>query len=86
MSMVDGKFLVKGWVQEVPTGTVNSSNVTFTLSTLPREPDAVQVYINGIRQRNITDYTISNSTITFATAPVTDQNVYVEYFQNTGGS
>lgn len=86
MSQVDGKFIVKGWVQEVPTGTVNGSNTVFTLSLLPREPDAVQVFIDGIRQRKTTDYTISGTTITFTSAPVTDQYVYVEYFQNTGGS
>jgi hypothetical protein len=84
--VIDGKFIAKGWVQEVPTGTVNGSNTAFTLSTAPREPDVVQVYLNGIRQRKTTDYSISGTTITFVSAPVTDQSVYVEYFQNTGGS
>lgn len=86
MSQIDGKFIVKGWVQEVPSGTVNGSNTAFTISTAPREVDAVQVFIDGIRQRKTTDYSISGTTITFVTAPVTDQYVYVEYFQNTGGS
>lgn len=83
---IDGKFITKGWVQEVPSGTVNGSNTTFTISFAPRELDALEVYVDGLRQRKTTDFTFSGTTITFVSAPVTDQYVYVEYFQNTGGS
>lgn len=53
---------------EVPSGTINGSNVTFTLANTPTS-GTVQIYKNGLRQTLTADYTISGSTITFSTAP-----------------
>jgi len=87
MSRLEGKFLLD-WVEnEVPSGTVNGSNVTFTITHQPTEVMAVEVFVNGLRKRYTTDFTIAgtlNKTITFTTAPVTDSNVWVSYTRETG--
>lgn len=65
-------------VNEIPSGTINSSNVTFTLAHTPTV-NSEMVYYNGQLQRPITDYTISGGTITFVTAPETGSSIYVSY-------
>src|SRR6185437_259164 len=56
---------------ETPTGTINGSNVTFTLAHAPNPGAALQLYLNG--QQLIAgasaDYTLSSATITMASAP-----------------
>lgn len=88
MSQIDGKFIIKGWIQETASGTVNGVNTTFTISQAPREPDALVVYVDGLKRIRTTEYTFSGTTITFQAGhiPVTDQIVEVAYFQNTGGT
>ena len=61
---------------EVPTGTINSSNLIFTLSYTPINPAGVIIVLNGVVQYNGSDYTISGNTITFTTAPVTGSTIY----------
>jgi len=63
---------------EIPSGTVNSSNVTFTLANTPTS-GTVRLYQNGLRLALTTDYTISGSTITFVTAPTTDDILLSDY-------
>ena len=70
---------------EVPTGSCNFSNVTFT-TKFPCIPGSLRVYINNIRLSSITDYTASNTTtagtttITLAEAPHTDDVIFVDYW------
>lgn len=85
MSRIQAKHLLKFWKAETPSGTVNGSNKVFTLSQLPLENDAVLVFLNGILQTLTTDYTLSNQTLTFVTAPALGQSVRVQYVQFTGG-
>ena len=65
---------------EVPSGTDNGSNVTFTLANTP-VAGSEHLYLNGARQLvgAGNDYTISGDTITFATAPPTGSNLVVDY-------
>ena len=67
---------------EIPSGTINGSNVTFTLANTPIS-GSEHVYLNGARQLvgAGNDYTISSATITFATAPPTGSNLLVDYRQ-----
>lgn len=65
---------------EVPSGTVNSSNTAFTLANTPTS-GTVQFYINGLRQKLITDYTISGSTITTTVAPTTGDLLLTDYLK-----
>ena len=60
--------------KETPTGSIDDSNVTFTLAHTP-VTGSVDVFLNGVLQDPGAgnDYTISGSTITFATAPTADR-------------
>lgn len=52
---------------EIPAGTVDGTNVTFTLAHVPT-PASVMLFKNGLLmcQGATDDYTLSGSTITFA--------------------
>jgi hypothetical protein len=71
-------------VGEVPSGTVNGSNVTFTLANTPNPSSSLGIYFNGLRQRLTTDYTLSSATITFTTAP--DSGGLLADYQIPGGT
>jgi hypothetical protein len=57
------------WVEASPSGTINGSNVTFTLASTPTS-NSLSLYLNGVLQTPNVDYTLSGTTITFTTAPV----------------
>lgn len=77
MTRVIDRQVNEGWVDnEVPSGTVNGSNVTFTLAFTPDDAAGVKVYINGLRTK---DFSVTGSTITFTTAPATDSEITVDY-------
>lgn len=64
---------------ETPSGTINSSNVTFTIASTPVSGSLI-LYRDG--QRLIAggaDYTLSGTTITFVTAPTTGSTLKVDY-------
>lgn len=68
--------------REVPTGTINGTNPTFTLANTPTA-STEEVFVNGVLQ-NVgagNDYTISGATITFQTGaiPQTGDTVLVTY-------
>lgn len=67
-------------VNEIPSGLINSSNVTFTIANTP-VTGTVAVYLNGLLQAPGAglDYTISGTTITFVKAPRTNSDLYVSY-------
>lgn len=68
---VVNKSVVAGgntWYEETPTGVINGSNVTYTLSNTPNS-NSLSLYIN--RQLLISggvDYSITGSTITMTNA------------------
>lgn len=72
-------YLPFTWAQEVPSGTVDSSNVTFTLAHTPKYPAALHCSLDGLVQKQTTDYSLSGSTITFVSAPVTGSTLYCDY-------
>lgn len=65
---------------EVPSGTINGSNVTFTLANTPTS-GSVGLYKNGQRQAvgGSADYTISGATITYLAAPITGDTLLADY-------
>lgn len=69
-------------IRETPSGSVNSSNTTFTLANTPTA-GTEQVYLNGMLQEPGAgnDYTISGGTITYLTAPVTGDKLRVSYMK-----
>lgn len=80
MSRVKNRFINEGWTQETPSGSVNGSNLVFTLAFTPDDSEGVEVYLDGLLE---TDYSISGTTITFTTAPVAGQTVRVFYQKQT---
>ncbi len=67
---------------EVPSGTINGTNPTFTLANTP-VAGTLTVYANGLKQLAGVgnDYTISGNTITFLSGaiPVTGDQLQVDY-------
>jgi len=51
---------------ETPSGTINGTNVTFTLAHVP--DGLIRLYKNGQKLKLTTDYTITTDTITLVTA------------------
>lgn len=53
---------------ETPSGTMNGSNLDFTLAATPATGSLLLI-LNGIQQLSGTDYTLSGATVTMTTAP-----------------
>jgi hypothetical protein len=51
--------------QEVPTGTVDGSNATFTIRTIPNLQYPTLVFRNGLLMMPSGDYVISGATLRF---------------------
>lgn len=66
----------------VPTGLINSANTTFTLPYTPTG-DAV-VFVNGLSIQKTTDFTVSGTTLTMLSAPLSGDVLTV--LLGTGGS
>ena len=68
-------------VQEIPTGTIDGSNTTFTLVFTPISNALVSLHLDGLLllQGIGLDYTISGSTITMITVPQLGQVLYAIY-------
>lgn len=66
--------------KETPSGSVNGSNVTFTLANTPVS-GSEHVHLNGLLQEQGSgnDYTISGATITYLSAPLTGDKIRVSY-------
>jgi hypothetical protein len=66
---------------EVPAGSMNGANVSFTLSAVPAPTASLALYRNGVLQRAGQDYTISGSSIQFLTAstPQTGDTLLASY-------
>jgi hypothetical protein len=68
--------------REAPSGTINGTNVDFTLAHTPVS-NSEHVYLNGLLQEPGVgnDYSISGGTITFSTAPVSGDRIRVSYLK-----
>lgn len=66
--------------KEVPSGSINGSNTSFSLANTP-VAGSEHVYLNGILQESGSgnDYTISGAAITMLTAPLTGEKLRVSY-------
>jgi hypothetical protein len=66
-----------GTVGEVPHPVPDGSTVVFTLT---KTFTTLAVYLNGLRQRPTTDFTITSSTqFTMTSAPLTDDTLLTDY-------
>lgn len=55
---------------EVPSGTIDGTNTTFTLAHNPNPTASLQLYLNGGFQKQGSDYILSGNIITFSAAPL----------------
>ena len=81
------------WVAEVPSGTKNGTNTTFTLTAAPAISSTtgnqvLLLFVNGLEQTPFGDFTLSGSTITMAAAPVSTDWLLAVYFPagSSGGA
>lgn len=65
----------------VPTGTPNAILTTFVLPSTPNPASSLKVYVNGVRQKLTTDYTLTTVTITFVVAPDTGDVILCDYWR-----
>ena len=65
------------------TGTGDGSTTTFTVTSGTAVAN-VLVFVNGVVQRPTTDYTISGTNLTFATAPASDAEIQIRYLPIEG--
>ena len=67
-------------MNEVPSGTINGVNVTFTILNTPIGGQ-IMLYLNGqyMTAGAGEDYTISGSTITMASAPIVGDKIRTNY-------
>lgn len=56
-------------IRETPSGVMNGTNTTFTLSQAPTPASSLLLFLDGVEQEPGTDYTLSGSTITYVVAP-----------------
>ena len=68
--------------EETPSGSINGSNVTFTLANTPTS-GTLKLFLNGVRQKSGAgnDYTITTNTITMTTAPVSGDVLIADYMK-----
>jgi len=64
---------------ETPTGDINGVNTDFVISLTPSPASSLKVFLDGQRMKLTTDYTFTNKTITFLTAPLTGSLITVDY-------
>ena len=65
-------------VTETPAGTLNGTNVTFTLGFTPAT-GSLFLFLNGVEQVLTTDYTRSGTTITYTVAPDASDLMVAQY-------
>ena len=65
---------------EVPTGTIDDLNQTFTLANAPNPTGSLKLFLNGARQRaGGEDFSLSGRTITFTQAPLEGSVILADY-------
>lgn len=62
---------------EIPTGTVDGVNGSFTIVNVPI--NLVKIYLNGQRLKNMKDYTFSGINITMTTKPFPGDTFIADY-------
>lgn len=63
-------------INESPAGTINGSNVTFTLAATP-VAGTVKLWLNGLLLKATVHYTISGLTLTMLTGSIPESGDYL---------
>ena len=62
---------------ETPTGSIDGSNVTFTLSASPNPAGSLEVFLNGIKLTLTVNYSLFEATLTMVDSPLTGDELRV---------
>ena len=72
---------------EVPSGTVNGTNLTFNLAQTPSPATSLELFRNGVLMDAGLDYSLSANTVTFSSISKPQANdVLLAYYRVTGSS
>lgn len=71
---------------EVPAGTPNGTTTVFTLTKTPSPAASLEVYRNGVLQKQSVDYTLSGSSITFASGSIPQTSDLLQAFYRVSGT
>lgn len=74
----DHQLITVNTTQESLLGTIDGVNVTFNLSTTPLI-NSLLIFVNGLYQTPIENYSVSGTTITFVAAPQVGDNLRAVY-------
>jgi len=66
---------------EVPGGTIDGSNLVFTLTQTPNPTISLKLFVDGVLMKQSTHYTLSGVTVTFISPfqPITGQFLFASY-------
>ena|ERR1035437_3970417 len=64
--------------EEIPTGTINGTNATFTLVHIPKI-GSLKMIINGLMLKLTDDFTVTGNTVTMIQIPWTGCNFLANY-------
>jgi len=72
-------------VEEVPTGLIDGSNRNFTLSQTPMSAMSLLVFLNGVAQTQVVNYSIASNRISFtgASTPRVGDSLLAYYWVQT---
>jgi uncharacterized protein YoxC len=71
---------------QTPSGTLDGTNVNFTLANAPSPAGSLELYRNGVLQTAGVDFTLSGSAITFASNSVPQPTDILEAYYRIPGS
>jgi len=64
---------------EIPVGTIDGVNLTFSLSVSPNPGSSLKVFLNGLRLDPIIDYSLAGSVLVMVSAPHIGDIFFVDY-------
>lgn len=67
------------WIEEIPTGAINGSNKTFTLTYAPNPTSSVEFEVNGQTVKETSIYSISGDTLTTVRAYPLGTTLFIRY-------
>lgn len=76
MGLTTGKFLDDIFIQEIPTGLINSSNTSFSISGTPHSDGAFLLFLDGLYTK---EFSRTGLNITMNTAPKHGQVLHCFY-------
>ncbi len=71
---------------ETPSGTVDGSNSSFTLSETPSPSASLRLYRNGLLQKASVDYELTGNTINFLSVSIPQSGDILQASYRTGGN